>query len=122
MRAVSRPRKGLQAEVLGYLVRRYAKSLAFLDRSRWSIWTGIRTHAHAQLDREAPRFPHHQRPQRPDPYRENLAPDGQELAEAEYEKYNRQRIQQSDAVGGEFEKAINQLLPMPKPKKKGGRK
>ncbi len=45
-----------------------------------------------------------------------------ELAEAEYDKFNRQRIQQADAEGGEFEKAIKQLPPPPKPKKKGGRK
>jgi len=45
-----------------------------------------------------------------------------ELAEAEYDKFNRQRIQQSDATGGDFEKAIQQLPPPPKPKKKGGKK
>jgi hypothetical protein len=45
-----------------------------------------------------------------------------ELAEAEYDKFNRQRIQQADAAGGEFEKAIKQLSPPPKPKKKGGKK
>ena len=45
-----------------------------------------------------------------------------ELAEAEYDKFNRQRIQQADAAGGEFEKAIQQLPPPPKPKKKGGKK
>ena len=45
-----------------------------------------------------------------------------ELAEAEYNKFNRQRIQQADAAGGEFEKAIKQLPPPPKPKKKGGKK
>ncbi len=37
-----------------------------------------------------------------------------ELAEAEYDKFNRQRIQQGDAAGGEFEKAIKQLPPLPK--------
>ena len=42
-----------------------------------------------------------------------------ELAEAEYDKFNRRRIQQADAAGGEFEKAIKQLSPPPKPKKKG---
>lgn len=42
-----------------------------------------------------------------------------ELAEAEYEKFNRQRIRQSDAAGGEFEKAIQQLPPPPKAKKRG---
>ena len=45
-----------------------------------------------------------------------------ELVEAEYDKFNRQRIQQADAAGGEFEKAIQQLSPPPKPKKKGGKK
>ena len=45
-----------------------------------------------------------------------------ELAEAEYDKFNRQRIRQTDAAGGEFEKAVKQLPPSPKPKKKGGRK
>ena len=45
-----------------------------------------------------------------------------ELAEGAYEKFNRQRIQQTDAAGGEFEKAIQQLPPPPKPKKKGGKK
>ena len=45
-----------------------------------------------------------------------------ELAEAEYDKFNRHRIQQADAAGGEFEKAIKQLPPPPKPKKKGRKK
>ena len=45
-----------------------------------------------------------------------------ELAESEYEKFNRQRIQQTDAAGGEFEKAIKQLPSVPKPKKKGRKK
>ena len=45
-----------------------------------------------------------------------------ELAEAEYEKFSRQRIQQTDAVGGEFEKAIQQLPSPPKRKNKGGKK
>ncbi len=44
-----------------------------------------------------------------------------ELAEAEYDKFNRQRIQQTDATGGDFEKAIKQLPPPPK-KKKGGKR
>ena len=44
-----------------------------------------------------------------------------ELSEAEYEKFNRQRIRQADAAGGEFEKAIKHL-PSPKPKKKRGKK
>ncbi len=43
-----------------------------------------------------------------------------ELAESEYDKFNRQRIQQADAAGGEFEKAIKKLPP-PKPKKKKGK-
>jgi hypothetical protein len=46
----------------------------------------------------------------------------EELAEAEYERFNRKRIQQADAAGGEFEKAIKQLPPLPKPKKRGGKK
>jgi hypothetical protein len=45
-----------------------------------------------------------------------------ELAETEYDKFNRQRIRQADAAGGDFEKAIRQLPPSPKPKKKGGKK
>jgi hypothetical protein len=45
-----------------------------------------------------------------------------ELAEAEYDKFNRQRIQQADAAVGEFEKAIQQLPPPPMSKKKGGKK
>jgi hypothetical protein len=44
-----------------------------------------------------------------------------ELAEVEYDKFNRQRIQQSDADGGEFEKAIRHLPPPPKRKKGGGK-
>jgi len=45
-----------------------------------------------------------------------------ELAEAEYEKFNRRRIQQRDAVDGEFEKAVKHLPPPSKPKKKGAKK
>jgi hypothetical protein len=45
-----------------------------------------------------------------------------ELAEAEYDKFNRQRIQQADAADGEFEKAIKQLPPPAKPKKRGEKK
>ena len=45
-----------------------------------------------------------------------------ELAEAEYDKFNCHRIQQADAADGEFEKAIKQLPPPPKPRKKGGKK
>lgn len=41
-----------------------------------------------------------------------------ELAETEYEKFSRKRIQQADAAGGEFEKAIKQLHP-PTPKNRG---
>ena len=44
-----------------------------------------------------------------------------ELAEAEYEKFSRERIQQADTADGEFEKAIKQLPPS-KSKKKGGKK
>ena len=42
-----------------------------------------------------------------------------DTAEVEYEKYNRERIQQSDAVDGEFEKAIKQLPTPPKSNKDG---
>ncbi len=42
-----------------------------------------------------------------------------ELAEAEYDKFNRQRVRQTDAAGGEFEKAIKHLPPK---RKKGGKK
>ncbi len=45
-----------------------------------------------------------------------------ELAETEYDKFNRQRIQQSDMVGGDFDNAIKNLPPPPKRKKKGGEK
>ena len=44
-----------------------------------------------------------------------------ELAEAEYEKFNHERIRQADAVDGEFEKAVRQLPPPPKGKKRGKR-
>jgi hypothetical protein len=44
-----------------------------------------------------------------------------ELAEAEYEKFYRKQVQQSDQAGGDFDKAIQQLPPPPKPKK-GGKK
>jgi hypothetical protein len=44
-----------------------------------------------------------------------------EQAGAEYEKFNRLRIQETDAAGGEFEKAIKQLPPPPK-RKRGGKK
>jgi hypothetical protein len=42
-----------------------------------------------------------------------------ELAGAEYEKYNRQRVHQADVAGGEFEKAIKKLPPPPRPREKG---
>jgi hypothetical protein len=45
-----------------------------------------------------------------------------ELAEAEYDKFNQDRIRQSDAPGGEFEKAIQQLPAAPTVKRKGGKK
>ncbi len=45
-----------------------------------------------------------------------------ELAESGYEKFNYQRIRQADTACGEFEKAIKQLPPKPKTKKKGGKK
>ena len=45
-----------------------------------------------------------------------------ELAETEYEKFNRQQIAQADEAGGDFDQAIKQLPPPPKPKKKGGKK
>ena len=45
-----------------------------------------------------------------------------ELAEAEYDKFNQDRIRQSDATGGDFEKAIQQLPAAPKGKNKGGEK
>lgn len=43
-----------------------------------------------------------------------------ELAEAEYEKFHRRQIQQTDQAGSDFDKAIQQLPPPPKRKK--GRK
>ena len=44
-----------------------------------------------------------------------------ELAEAEYEKFNRQRIKQADATGGDFDKVIKQLQTQTKPKKSGNK-
>jgi hypothetical protein len=44
-----------------------------------------------------------------------------EVAEAEYEKFHREQIKQADQAGGDFDKAIKQLPPPPKPKR-GGRK
>jgi hypothetical protein len=43
-----------------------------------------------------------------------------ELAEAEYEKFNLNRIRQADEAGGEFEKALRQLPPQAT-RKKGGK-
>ena len=40
-----------------------------------------------------------------------------ELAETEYEKFNRERIAQADAADGEFEKAVRQLPAPPKGKR-----
>ncbi len=45
-----------------------------------------------------------------------------ELAEGEYDKFNRLRIEQVDAEAGEFERAIKQLPVMSPPKKKAGKK
>jgi hypothetical protein len=42
-----------------------------------------------------------------------------ELAEAEYEKFHRKQIQQADQAGGDFDKAIKQLPPPPKRKRRG---
>ena len=44
-----------------------------------------------------------------------------ELAELEYEKFNRQRVRESDQAGGDFDKAIKQL-PAPPKSKKGPKK
>ncbi|TVS20583.1 MAG: hydroxyacid dehydrogenase [Planctomycetaceae bacterium] len=43
-----------------------------------------------------------------------------ELAEAEYDEFNRQRIQQSDMAGGDFENAIKNLPTPPQSEKTGG--
>lgn len=45
-----------------------------------------------------------------------------EIAEAEYEKFHRQQIEQADQAGGDFDQAIKQLPPPPKPKNKRGKK
>ncbi len=45
-----------------------------------------------------------------------------EIAETQYEKFHRQQIGQADQAGGDFDKAIQQLPPQPKPKKKGQKK
>ena len=42
-----------------------------------------------------------------------------ELAEGEYEKFNRQRIRESDHAGGEFDAAMKQLPNAPSRKKDG---
>ncbi len=42
-----------------------------------------------------------------------------ELAESEYEKFNLKRIKKADQSGGDFDKAIKQLPPTPKRKKRG---
>ncbi len=44
-----------------------------------------------------------------------------ELAETEYEKFHRTRIQHADQAGGDFDKAISQLPPPPKRKHRGGK-
>jgi len=43
-----------------------------------------------------------------------------ELAEAEYDKFHLQQIQQADQAGGDFDRAIQQLPP-PNKRRKGGR-
>jgi hypothetical protein len=40
-----------------------------------------------------------------------------EMAEVEYEKFHSKQIEQSDQAGGDFDKAVKQLPPSPKPKK-----
>jgi hypothetical protein len=42
-----------------------------------------------------------------------------ELAETEYDRFNSRRIAAADAEGGDFDKAIKQLPPSPKDKKRG---
>ena len=44
-----------------------------------------------------------------------------ELAEAEFDKFHRQQIQQADRAGSDFDRAVQQLPP-PNKRKKGGRK
>jgi hypothetical protein len=41
-----------------------------------------------------------------------------ELAEAEYEKFNRRRISQKDLLGGDFERTIKQVTEGKRRKKK----
>ena len=45
-----------------------------------------------------------------------------ELAETEYDKFNRRRITETDAAGSDFDQAVKQLPPPPKRKKLGGAK
>ena len=40
-----------------------------------------------------------------------------EMAKAEYEKFHSKQIEQSDQAGSDFDKAVKQLPPSPKPKK-----
>ena len=42
-----------------------------------------------------------------------------ELAEAEYEKFNRKQIEKADQNDGDFDQAIKQLPPPSKRKKRG---
>lgn len=44
-----------------------------------------------------------------------------ELAEAQYDKFHRQQIEQADQAGSDFDKAVKQLPPPPK-RKRGGKK
>ena len=44
-----------------------------------------------------------------------------ELAEGEYEKFNRRRVQESDRAGGDFDAAIKRLPAPPKRKRGGGK-
>jgi len=44
-----------------------------------------------------------------------------EFAEVEYEKFQRKQVHESDQAESDFDKAIQQLPPPPKPKK-GGKK
>jgi hypothetical protein len=44
-----------------------------------------------------------------------------ELAEGEYKKFNRRRVQESDRAGGDFDAAIKRLPAPPKRKKRGGK-
>jgi hypothetical protein len=44
-----------------------------------------------------------------------------EVAESEYDKFNRRRISETDAAGGDFDKAIKQFPPSPKKTNRGRR-